>query len=94
MVNRNTEFSKTHLQVYETCAIFYGCSALSAAQNNLMKVVAQQQSCRKETAAEKSGGGKETLEDHDYLYYNSVYNMLEMFSRHIKTLFIAKEFVP
>jgi len=45
-------------------------------------------------AAEKSGGGKETLEENEYLYYNSVYNVLEMFSKHIKTLFIAKELVP
>lgn len=53
-----------------------------------MKVFIQWQSCR------KSGGGKETVEDNEYFYYNSVYNMLEMFSKYIKALFFAKELVP
>lgn len=89
MVNRNTKFNKIHLRVCEAFAIFYDYSTSPEAQNSLMKVVVQWQSCRK-----SGGGGKETLEDNEYLYYNSVYNMLEMFSKHIKTLFIAKELVP
>lgn len=38
----------------------------------------------------RSSGAKETQEDNEYLYYNSVCNMLEMFSKHRRLYSLPK----